>query len=266
MAVIIFAIGASFGSFLNVVADRLPTGQSLVSPASRCDVCGHPLSKLDNIPIVGFLWLRGRCRYCEARIPARVLVVEVVTALLFTAVYLKFGFGVEFVAVSAAMLLLLAVAVIDWEHKLILNRVVFPGIVVALVVAPFWNELGLERSFLGSSTLTGSFLNSFVAGIGAFLVFLLIVLVFPQGMGGGDVKYAGLLGLLVGFPGVLVAWWISAVLGGVVAIFLLVVRKKSRRDAIPYGPFMSLGGIVVLLAGSEIVAGYKDLIDAIAGV
>ena len=266
LGLFVFAIGASVGSFLNVVADRLPAGKSLVSPPSRCDVCFSPLSKLENLPILGFLWLRGRCRYCGSRIPVRVLVVEGVTAALVTVAYVRLGLNPQFVVVSAAISLFVVVAVIDWEHKLILNRLVFPSLVVALVIAPFWNELGLERSFAGSSAMLASLLNSVVAGVGAFLFILVLVMLRPGGIGGGDLKYAALLGLLLGFPGVLVAWWITAVVGAVVAVFLLVVLRKGRKFAIPYGPFMSLGGIVALLVGNDTVALVNDLVDLVAGV
>jgi leader peptidase (prepilin peptidase)/N-methyltransferase len=186
--------------------------------------------------------------------------------MLFAAIYLRFGFGLDFVVLSAATSLLLLVAVIDLEHGLILNRIVLPSVAVFLVVAPFWSELGFSRTFPASSGILASAANSLTAGATGFLVFLLIALAYPQGMGGGDVKYAGLLGLLLGIPGVLVALWGAAVSGGLVAIYLLVRRKKGRKDAMPFGPFMSLGGIAVLLAGDDIVAGYQDLIAAARGL
>lgn len=266
LAVVMFAIGASVGSFVNVVADRLPAGQSLVSPRSHCGSCKRPLSKLDMVPLLSYLWLRGRCRYCGEPISPRVFAVELVTALLFTAAYLRYGAGVEFALTATAVALLMAVAIIDLEHGLILNRVVLPSSVVLLALSPFWNELGLSRTFLDSSGFMASLVNSLASGAGAFLVFLGVALLYPNGMGGGDIKLAGLLGLLVGFPGILVALWGAVFTGGVVAIALLILRRKGRKDAIPFGPFMSLGGIVVLLFGTEIVSSYQRLVDAIAGV
>ena len=266
LGVLIFAIGASVGSFVNVVADRIPAGKSLVRPRSSCSSCGRALSRIDLVPILSYLVLRGRCRHCGAGIPLRVLAVELATALLFTAVYLKFGLGVEFVLTSAAVALLLAVAIIDLEHGLILNRIALPSSVALLLIAPFWTELGLPRAFFGYPTLVASLLNSLVAGAGAFLLFLVVALAYPRGMGGGDIKLAGLLGLLVGFPGVVVALWGAVVTGGVVAIALLMLRRKQRKDAIPFGPFLSLGGVVVLLTGSEIVSAYQRLVETLAGV
>ena len=260
-----FAIGASVGSFVNVVADRIPAGKSLVRPRSFCDSCRRPLSNLDLVPMLSYLLLRGKCRYCSAPIPLRLFAVELVTGLLFTAVYLKYGLGADFVLTSGAVALLLAVAVIDWEHSLILNKIVLPSSVAFLLVAPFWTEIGITRTFLDSSHMWASLVNSLVAGAGAFLLFLAVHLAYPQGMGGGDIKLAGLLGLLVGFPVVAVALWGAIVTGGIVAVFLLVAHRKRRKDAIPFGPFLSLGGIVGLLAGSEIVDWYQRLIEIMAG-
>ena len=266
LTVIAFVIGASVGSFLNVVADRTVEGGSLVSPRSHCPSCKRPLPNVEMVPIFSYLWLRGRCKECDARIPVRVLLVELATAILFTAAYLKHGLGPGFVVVSAGASLLLVIAVIDLEHSLILDRIALPAILALLLLSPFWTELGLDRPFLGSSDMLASTGNSLTAGAGAFLLFLVILLTYPPGMGGGDVKLAGLLGLLVGLPEIFVALWIGAVAGGSVAIALLLLRRKGRKDAIPFGPYLSLGGIAALLAGSELISAYQDLVDSIAGV
>ena len=265
LGIFIFAIGASVGSFLNVVADRIPAGQSLVSPRSHCPSCNRPLTNIEMVPLLSYLWLKGRCRSCGSTIPARLAMIEVSTGALFAVVYMRFGLELEFLVLCAAVSLLVVVAVIDWEHKLILNRIVFPSIVVILMVAPFWNELGVPRTFLGNSGALGSLLNSLGSGVGAFLLFLGILLAYPQGMGGGDVKLAGLLGLLVGFPGILVVIWVAIVAGGLVAISLIVLRKKGRKDAIAFGPFLSLASILVLLAGNDIVSSYQRFIDQATG-
>ena len=261
LAIPFFLTGASIGSFLNVVADRLPAGQSLVRPRSACPACGHELSNLDLIPIVSYLGLRGKCRYCKAHIPARIAVIEAITGLLFAGLYLQFGFGLDYVLLAAGASLLVAVAIIDLEHQLILNKILLPSAIVFLLVAPFWGEAGLGRSFPGiDSEMLASFANSVASGAGGYLVFALIVLVYPQGMGGGDVKYAGVLGLLLGMPAALVAFWVASVVGGVIAIFLLATRRKGRKDLIPYGVFMSLGGLVALWAGDDIFSWYRGLV------
>jgi leader peptidase (prepilin peptidase)/N-methyltransferase len=187
------------------------------------------------------------------------MATEAITGLLFTAVYLRMGLGVEFLVLCTAVSLLLAVALIDLEHGLILNRITYPTIVVLVIMAPFWSELGIPRPLFEYNNMLASLLNSLIAGAGSFLFFLGIALAYPRGMGGGDVKLAGLLGLMVGFPGILVALWIAVVVGGVVAIILLILRMKGRKDAIPFGPFLALGAIAVLLMGSETTSRYQDM-------
>jgi len=160
---------------------------------------------------------------------------------------------------------MLIVALIDLEHGLILNRVTYPAIIVLLLLAPFWPELGISREFLGTAGLLGSLFNSLVAGFGAFLIFLIIFLVHSQGMGGGDVKLAGVIGLLVGYPGVLVALSIAVVSAGILSIFLLAFRKKDRKDAIPFGPFLAAGAIVTFVAGNEMIARFSGISAGLMG-
>ena len=260
LGVLVFVGGASVGSFLNVVADRMPTGRSLSKPRSFCESCGRTLTSIDLVPVVSYLVLRGRCRHCGAIIPVRLMVVEAVTGALFTIVYVRYGLELEFVVLAAAVSLLLAVALIDLEHGLILNRIVYPSAGVLIILAPFWTEFDLSRSFFGSSSMAASLANSLLAGAGAFLAFLLILIAFPRGMGAGDVKLAGLLGLLVGYPGILISVWIAIVGGGAVAIALLLLRRKGRKDAIPFGPFLAAGALVVVLAGSDIISKYQDVV------
>ena len=252
-------LGASVGSFINVVVDRLPAGRSLVTPGSACEVCDRPLSLWEMVPVLSYIWLKGRCRKCGSTIPRRLPMVEAITALLFAAVYFRFGLGLEFVVLAAGVSLMLIVAFIDLERGLILNSIIFPSLVVLLLLAPFWSELGHSRAFLGSHTMLASLLNSLVAGAGAFLVFLGIGLVFPAGMGGGDIKVAGVIGLLVGLPGVVFAFWIAVISAGVVAISFLILHKKGRKDALPFGPFLALGTVAVLLADSDILSWYQDV-------
>ena len=176
--------------------------------------------------------------------------------ILFTALYLKLGWGAPFVLVAAGVALLVAIAVIDLEHRLIPNRLVIPSTLVLAVLAPFWPELGIERALVFEQVHLASLTNSLAAGAGAFLVFLLVKTVYPAGMGAGDVKMAGMLGLLVGYPGIVVALWTAVVVGGVVAVGLLALGGRSRKDAMPFGPFLSTGGILSLLAGTEIIDFY----------
>ena len=261
LIVFAFALGAAIGSFLNVVADRVPVGRSIVSPRSFCEACDRPLTTWDLLPIISYLWLRGKCRYCAARIPFRLTVVETVNGFLIAGVYLRYGGGLDFVIFCAAVSALVVIARIDLERGLILNSITYPSIVLLLVIAPLWSELGVSRPFLGDEDVVASLLSSLVGGAGSFLFFLAIVLAYPRGMGMGDVKFAAMIGLLEGIPGAAVALWIAAVSGGLVAIALLVSGRKGRKEAIPFGPFMSLGAIVVILSGTDLVSRYIDAID-----
>lgn len=257
------AMGASVGSFINVAVDRLPNELSIVRPRSYCDSCKRPLANLDMVPILSYLWLRGRCRYCKAMVPVRVFITEIATSLIFAGLYLIYGFGPGFIIMSVGVSVMLIVTLIDLEHRLIFPIVVYPAILALLILAPFWSELGFPREFFGRSGLLGSLLNSLASGFGAFLLFLTILILWRvfrsmEGVGGGDPGLAGLVGLLVGFPGVLVALWIAVVAGGVLAIFLVVFRNKGREDVIPFGPFLAAGGVIAFIAGDNLLARYLE--------
>ena len=242
----------------------MPDGRSLIRPRSYCESCQRPLASIDMVPVLSYLWLRGKCRRCKGGIPFRVVLIEAATGAIFLGVFLLYGFGLDFVVLVACLSLLVLISLIDLEHGLILDRLVFPSIVLLLVMAPFWPDIGFPRTFLGDETLTASLANSSLSGLGAFLVFLAVAMINPAGMGGGDVKFAALLGLMVGFPGILMAIWISAIGGGLIAIGLILTRKKTRKDVMPFGPFMAIGAAVVLISGSDIVNWYQDLASAVS--
>ena len=193
------------------------------------------------------------------------MAVEALTGALFTAVYLRHGLEVEFILLATAVSLMIVVALIDLEHGIIPNKIILPSLVVLIILSPFWTELGLPRSFLGNDNLAGTLINSILTGLGSFLVFLLIAMIYPNGMGGGDVKLGGVIGLLVGYPGALLALWLAVVIAGVIAIGLVVMGKLSRKDTMPFGPFLSLGAVAALLAGTDITSWYNDLADFLAG-
>ena len=260
-----FLIGASVGSFLNVAADRVPGGKSLVRPRSHCESCQRTLASIDMIPVLSYVWVRGKCRHCKAGIPVRVVLVEAVTGALFLGVFLLHGLGAEFVVLCACLSLLVLISLIDLEHGLILDVMVYPSILLLLLLAPFWSEIGISRPFLGEETLIASLAVSFLSGLGAFLAFLIIAMIFPAGMGGGDVKFAPVLGLMLGFPGILIALWLSAIGGGLIAIGLLLARRKGRKDSMPFGPFMAIGAAAALISGPDIIDWYQDLSLVIAG-
>ncbi len=256
LGVIAFVLGASVGSFLAVVADRLPDGGNILNERSHCVACGRVLGPIDMVPVLSYLVLRGKCRTCRAPVPLHLWFVELITGLLFLGIALRGGPAAGMAVMAVAATLFVLIGLIDYQRGLILNAMLLPALVASLVLSPFWNELGEARSFFSTPELVGSFLNSLVAGAGAFLLFLIVILISPKAMGGGDVKYVALIGLLVGFPGVVVALWSAVVLGGFLSAGLLALRLRGRKDAILFGPFLSVGAIVGLLATDEIVSWY----------
>ncbi|MBF8268156.1 MAG: leader peptidase (prepilin peptidase) / N-methyltransferase [Dehalococcoidia bacterium] len=257
--VIAFLFGAVVGSFLNVCADRLPEGQSLLRPPSHCPACGRPLSPLDMVPVVSYLALRGKCRSCAAPIPPRVLVMEIATGLLFTYIWITSGWSLDTLLLALAGSILLLVAAIDLERQLVLNSVLALGLPMGLVSAPLWSADVWQPLWSVGNAPLGALLDAITAGIVGLVVFLIVVLVSRGGMGLGDVKLAAVVGIWVGLRGLAVALFVAAVSGGVVALLLLAMRVKGRKDRIPFAPFLALGGMSALLWGQELSARYLEL-------
>ena len=237
-------VGAVVGSFLNVVIHRLPRGESVVKPRSRCPQCGAQIAGYDNVPVVSWLVLRGRCRHCGTRISPRYPGVELLTAVTFVAVALARGFDDDLVLELPFVAALIALAGIDYDHKLLPNKIVYPlaafGVIATLLV---------DRSDL---------VEHLVAGAGAFAFLLAAVLAYPAGMGMGDVKLAGAMGLFLGV-GVIPALLVAFLSGSLVGLAILAREGVSaRKKAIPFGVFLALGGIVGVLAGPELVDFYDE--------
>ena len=245
-------LGLFVGSFLNVCIDRLPRGQSIISPPSHCPVCNRKLGILDLIPLLSYLWLRGKCRYCRASIPLRLPLVEGITALLFGFLYAKFGLGLELGIFLIYASLLIIVFVIDLEHQLVLDKVSYPGMAIAFAFSFFlpgirtfsffWPGLGVESALLG--------------GVLGLIVMTLIVIISRGGMGWGDVKLAVLVGLMTGFPLVIEALLLSWISGGLVATVLLAFKVKGRKEPIPFATFLAVSAVVTLLWGQAIYSWY----------
>jgi leader peptidase (prepilin peptidase)/N-methyltransferase len=237
------AVGAAVGSFVNVIAYRLPRRESLVSPGSTCPSCGTAIRAYDNVPVLGWLMLRGRCRSCRAPISARYPLIEALTAALAVAVVLvRHGahdlvLGLTFVAV------LVPVALIDLDHRIIPNKITLPAAVAAVAIGGVLKPPGVPEQLIAG------------AGAGGFL--LVFVLLYPRGMGMGDVKLAAVLGLFLGrYVAIAI---LAAVLAGTVVGTCIMARtgvEQGRKTAVPFGPFLALGGIVALLAGPPILHWY----------
>ncbi len=247
----IFALlGAAIGSFLNVCIDRLPAGKSIVYPPSGCDTCQHRLSIKDLVPVISYLWLRGRCRYCRAPIPYRILCVEVISATLMALTYWRYGFTFESAVVAFYCFLFVVLGVIDLEHGLILNKVTYPTAGIALLI-----DVLLPPSFL-LIVISRGIVSGLLGGAIGFGLFFLLVVVSRGGMGWGDVKMAALIGLATGFPLVVIALLMGMILGGLVAGVLLLFKKRGWKDTIPSGAFYALGAMATLLWGTNILNWY----------
>jgi leader peptidase (prepilin peptidase)/N-methyltransferase len=242
---IVFAslLGLVVGSFLNVVVWRLPRGESLVRPASRCPGCEVAIAPYDNVPIVSWLILRGRCRSCDMGISARYPLVELATGVLWTLVVAANHDPVDIALGLALVTVLVPVTLIDLDLRIIPNRITLPAAVAALSAAVVF-----DVDFVPEQLIAG-------AAAGGF--FLLAAIAYPRGMGMGDVKLAGVLGLYLGravAPAIFVAL-ISGVLVGALVI-AHKGAKEGRRTAVPFGPFLALGGVVALFAGDLLVDAY----------
>lgn len=251
---IAFAIlGLAAGSFLNVCIDRLPRDESLLHPPSHCQACQRRLAAKDLIPLFSYLWLHGRCRYCQASIPKRIPCVELATGIIFAFLYQHCGLTPDLGVMAFYTCLLIIIFVVDLEQGLILNKVVYPAMVVALILAIF-----LPQPWITQVKFHGIANFAIGGGIG-FVLLLLIAIISRGGIGWGDVKLAALIGLATGFPLVFVALIMGAIIGGLVAVFMLIARKRGRKETIPFGPFLSLATWITLLWGSSILIWYLDL-------
>jgi leader peptidase (prepilin peptidase) / N-methyltransferase len=246
MEIVVAALaGLLVGSFLNVVIARLPAGESLASPGSRCPSCGHAVRPYDNVPVLSWLLLRGRCRDCGAPISARYPLVEALTAALCAAVVAVKGADEDALLGIALVLTLVPVTFIDFDHRLIPNKILAPSAIAAVAILALTDADELPEHLIAA------------AGAGGF--FLLAALAYPRGMGMGDVKLAGVMGLYLGTsvaPALLAALTAGTVVGG--AIIARKGAAEGRKTAVPFGPFLALGALVGLFVGPEIVDWYRD--------
>jgi leader peptidase (prepilin peptidase)/N-methyltransferase len=242
LAASVLAPGLALGSFLNVVAARIPRGGSVVRPTSACMSCAAPIAWYDNVPLISYFVLRGRCRACGARIPLRYPAVELVTALLVAGCVLAFGVSIDAVVAAFFCAVLVAVAAIDLEHRIIPNKIVVPAAAIVLVA-----QTALDPS-----------LEWTLAALGSSLFLFLAVLAYPKGMGMGDVKLALLLGAALGrtVPVALMVGMLTALVPAVV----LFARHGSaaRKMSIPFGVFLAIGGVVALFWGDTLLDVYLD--------
>jgi leader peptidase (prepilin peptidase)/N-methyltransferase len=246
-------LGLVLGSFANVVVARVPAGESVVRPGSACPACRAPIAARDNVPVVSWLLLRGRCRACRARIPARYPLLELGTAGAFAAVGARVGADWALPAYLLFTWTLLVVAVIDARTRRIPNRLTYP-------LTPALLALFALAALLDGEPAAA--LRALLGGLAAFAALLALALVSPRGMGMGDVKLAGFVGVGLGYLGwghLLLGVFGAFLLGGTIALVLLAARLRGRGDLLPFGPYLAAAALVAVLAGRPLIDGYRAL-------
>jgi leader peptidase (prepilin peptidase)/N-methyltransferase len=248
--IMVFIFGSIVGSFLNVCIYRIPRNLSVITPSSRCPSCNSPIMPWDNIPLISYIFLGGRCRKCRSKISLRYPLVEFLNASLYVLVLWRFGFMwhslVYFVFCSA----LVVIFFIDLDFQIIPDRITLPGIVIGLITGSFLlPDPFLRYSFLGYKA---SVIGFFIGGG----LFYAVAILSRGGMGGGDIKMMAMVGALMGWKGALLTTFLGSLTGAVIGIFLMVFKGKGRKTKIPFGPFLALGAIITLFYGQEIFFWY----------
>ncbi len=239
--------GLVIGSFLNVVIARLPERRSLWRPRSACPACDVAIAWYDNIPVLSFLALRGRCRACGGAISSRYPVVELLTAAAFLGAWAAFGPTPRFVVSAALLAALIAIAAIDLQRQIIPDAITLPGIVAGVLIGVGTGAVSWIDSLIGIAL-----------GAGVFIAIILgyALVVGGEGMGLGDAKLGAMLGAFLGWKALVFAYFVAVMLGGGLAILLLATGLRGRKDPIPFGPFLALGGATGLFWGERGVAWY----------
>jgi leader peptidase (prepilin peptidase) / N-methyltransferase len=245
--IILLILGLVLGSFYNVCIYRLPREESIVWPGSRCPHCRHPLSVMDNLPLVSFLLLKGSCRYCQTPISYQYPLVEGMTALATVLIGWKFGLSWDFLQALLLVSALLIVSFIDLSHQIIPDWITYPGTGIGLIFSWLTGTPGWQSSLIGLL-------------VGGGLLWLLAVgyqlLAKKEGMGGGDIKLLAMIGAFLGWQGVLVTLILGSFLGTLAGLGLILIWKKDRTYAVPFGPFLSLGAVIHLFFGAILLNWY----------
>lgn len=248
--ILIFIFGICIGSFMNVCIYRLPASKSIINPArSICPNCGNIIKFYDNIPILSYLWLKGKCRHCSSPIAFRYLLVEFAGGFLALCAYFKFGITIEAFVYYALISSLLVITFIDIDHQIIPDVITLPGIPIFFFA-----------SFTLAATTYKDSLLGILAGGGSLLLIAVTynLLTKKEGMGGGDIKLLAMIGAALGWKGVLFTIFIGSAIGTLVGIILMLRTRRGLKLAIPFGPFLSMGAIIYIFFGSSIINWYLN--------
>jgi len=247
---ILFCIGAIIGSFLNAVIYRLPRRESLLFPASHCPQCGEKIRWFDNIPMLSFILLGGKCRLCKTAIPARYFIVELLTAVLFVTIHHIYGFSYEFLFYATLSILLLTVTFTDLEKEKIPNSVILIGSIAGLYMSLIFWPLNFINSLI-----------AFLAG-GGIMIFWAVtgkLLFKKESIGAGDIKLVAMTGIFLGLQNILLALFLSFLLASFVGIFMILIKKARMDSRLPFAPFLAFGALVSLVYGNQICTWYFNI-------
>jgi leader peptidase (prepilin peptidase)/N-methyltransferase len=249
--IFVFIFGLCIGSFLNVCIYRLPASQSIAHPRSKCPKCDTFIEFYDNIPVLSFVWLKGRCRHCGTKIALRYPIVEILAGLLALASFLKFSLSVEALIYFAFIACLLVVTFIDLDHRIIPDVITLPGIPICFAASFALPAMTYKTSLLGILAGGGSlFLVAWVYSL----------LTKKEGMGGGDIKLLAMMGALLGWQGVVFTIFISSLIGTLSGLAVMLRSHKGMKLAVPFGPFLALGGITYIFFGTPLIHWYFNLL------
>jgi leader peptidase (prepilin peptidase)/N-methyltransferase len=251
--ILVFLFGISFGSFLNVLIHRLPLKKSLVNPPSECPKCGSRVRFYDNIPIVSYIILGGKCRHCKKNISLRYPLIEVLSGLLTVYAFYSFGFSVKGIEVACLSLIFLAIFFIDLDHTIIPDVFTLPGIIIGFVISLVPGAIiGWKHSLIG-----------IVVGGGAFLLVGIIgqIIFKKEALGFGDVKYAAMVGAFLGWKNLILMLIIASFLGSIIGISLIYLSgRKGKSTYIPFGPFLTVGAWIAIYFGEDLIRAYLKLV------
>jgi len=244
----IFIFGMCIGSFLNVCIYRLPTSKSIADPPrSICPSCNRPIRFYDNIPVLSYIWLKGRCRNCDARISFRYPLVELMNGIVAVALVFKFGLSLESLVYFVFISSLIVITFIDLDHQIIPDIITLPGIPMGLAASFALPTISFKASVLGLVLGGGSLW---------FVAWAYNLIARRDGMGGGDIKLLAMMGTIIGWKGVIFTIFASSLIGSCIGITMMLIKNKNMKFAIPFGPFLSVGAIVYVFLGSRFIAWY----------
>ena len=247
----IFIFGLCIGSFLNVCIYRLPASKSIVHPRSMCSNCGTLIAAYDNIPVLSYLWLKGRCRHCQIKISIRYPIVELLGGLLALGTFLKFGLTLEALIYYLFCAALLIVTFIDIDHRIIPNVITLPGIPICFAASFALPTITYKEALLGI----------LIGGGSLFLVAWIYSLITKkEGMGGGDIKLLAMMGAIVGWQGVLFTIFVASLVGTLAGLAVMLQSRKGMKLAVPFGPFLSIGSITYAFFGTPLIDWYFNLL------